>query len=304
MFAPVFAPVLLAASLSATPMHSSAAPTDASVAAETEAWDQKRLKGLTSEEGWLSVVGLLWMEPGDNSAGSAKGSALEFPADAPAKLGTFHLENGKVTFTVAPGVAATVGGKPFTSGTLKSDAEGEPDVVSVGTLRFHIIQRNDRVGVRVKDTAAPARKELTHIPRYPALTKWRIEGKWEPAATPRKLHVNTVLGTVDEMTSYGTVAFTIDGKEYHLMPVQDSPTDTLFFIFADPTNKTETYGAGRFLYSDPPKDPVAGAKVVLDFNRAFNPPCAFTAFATCPLPPRENRLTVPITAGEKRAGHH
>nr|WP_239014454.1 DUF1684 domain-containing protein [Archangium violaceum] len=267
--------------------------------AETRAWHQKRIANLTSEEGWLSLVGLHWLKEGDNRFGSAQDNDLIFPANTPAHIGTLANKGGKVTLTVQPGTPLTRAGQPFTGGEV-GDSETEKDVLMLGSLRFFLIRRGDRIGVRVKDTEAPARKQFHGIPTWPVSTAWRIEGRFEPAATPRKLAVPTVLGTVEEETSPGTIVFTVNGQEYRLDPVQSPGSNQLFIIFADLTNRSESYGAGRFLYADPPKD----GKVVLDFNRAYNPPCAFSPYATCPLPPPQNRLKLRVEAGEKRYGDH
>lgn len=269
--------------------------------AETRAWHQKRVSNLTSEDGWLTLVGLHWLKEGDNRFGSAEEkNDLVFPAGTPEHIGTLTLKGGKVTLAVQPGVPLTRGGQPFTGGALRNDMEGQPDVLSLGTLRFFVIRRGEKFGIRVRDTEAQARKQFHGIPTWPVSTAWRIEGRFEPAATPRKMAIPTVLGTVDEMQSPGTVVFTVNGQEYRLDPVQEPGDDKLFIIFADQTNRSESYGAGRFLYADLPKD----GKVVLDFNRAYNPPCAFSPYATCPLPPPQNRLKVRVEAGEKRYGDH
>jgi uncharacterized protein len=268
--------------------------------AELRAWHQRRIANLTSDDGWLTLVGLHWLKEGHNPFGSAADNALVFPAGAPAHIGTFTQKGGKVTLTLKRGVSLTRDGQPFTGGELRSDAEGQPDVLSLGTLRFYIIRRGERFGVRVKDTEAEARKKFHGIPIYPVSTAWRIEGRFQPAPKPRKMTVPTVLGTVEEMTSPGTIVFKVKGQEYQLDPVQEPGSDQFFIIFGDLTNRTETYGAGRFLYAEPPKD----GKVVLDFNRAYNPPCAFSSYATCPLPPPQNRLKVRVEAGEKRYSDH
>ena len=281
-------------------MAAAGAPASQAHEADVNAWHEKRIKNLTAEDGWLSLVGLHWLEAGKNTAGSAEDNALQFPANAPAKLGVFSLEGGKVSFTPAQGVTATKAGKPFTGGVLTDDEKGAPDIIQIGTLNFHAIKRGDKYGVRVRDPEAKARKAFHGIPRYPVAAKYKVEARWEAAKAPKKIAVPTVMGTVEESTSFGAVVFQLDGKEYRLWPVQERPEDRLFLIFADPTNKTTTYGAGRFLYADPPKD----GKVTLDFNKSYNPPCAFSAYATCPLPPKENRLQVAIEAGEKRYGDH
>lgn len=267
--------------------------------AETRAWHQKRIANLTSEDGWLSLVGLHWLKEGDNRVGSAENSDILFPAGTPAHLGTLTRKGGEVTLTLQPGVSLTRAGQPFTGGALGA-TESEKDMLALGSLRFYLIRRGERLGIRVKDSEAPARKQFHGIPTWPVSAAWRVEGRFEPAATPRKVPVPNVLGTVEEMTSPGIVVFTVNGQEYRLEPVQESSTDPLFIIFGDLTNRTDSYGSGRFLYADPPKD----GKVVLDFNRAYNPPCAFSPYATCPLPPPQNRLKLRVEAGEKRYGGH
>jgi uncharacterized protein (DUF1684 family) len=267
--------------------------------AETRAWHQKRIANLTSEEGWLSLVGLHWLKEGDNRFGSSPENDFVFPAGTPARIGTLTSKGGKVTLTPEPGVPLTRGGQPFSGGEL-GESESDKDVLALGTLRFYVIRRGERIGLRVKDSEAPARKQFHGIPTWPVSAAWRVEGRFEPATTPRKLPVPTVLGTVDEMDSPGTLVFKVNGEEYRLDPVQEPGSEQFFIIFGDLTNRTDSYGAGRFLYADLPKD----GKVVLDFNRAYNPPCAFSSFATCPLPPPQNRLKLRVEAGEKRYGDH
>ncbi len=279
-----------------------AAPADASSFAEaTAAWHAQREKRLASEEGWLTLVALLWLKEGDNVAGSGPGASVLFPAKAPARLGTFRRTGTAVSFRPETGVVVTTrDGKPFAGGPLKSDADGPPDVLEAGGLRFHVVIRGERVGLRVKDPQSPKRLGFHSIPMYPADARWRVEARWEAAPQGNAIAVPNILGTVDEMPSPGTAIFTLDGQEYRLTPVLEEGDPRLFFVFADATNRTETYGAGRFLYAEPPQQ----GRVVLDFNHAYNPPCAFTAYATCPLPPKQNRLPIAIPAGEKRTGDH
>jgi len=276
---------LLAAAMTATP----APPPD--LEAQTNAWHEKRIRSLTSDNGWLTLVGLQWLEEGDHP--------LELPAPAPRPSGTLTRRQDQVTLALAPGVTAALGGQPFKGGLLPLD-EGEKAVVQMGRLHFYAIKRGERLGIRMKDPEAEARKKFHGIQRFPVSAAYRVEAKWEPAASPKKIPVPTVLGTIDEMVAPGTAVFQLGGKQLRLTPVIEEGEDKLFFIFADETNRTDTYGAGRFLYADLPKD----GKVVLDFNRAYNPPCAFSHFATCPLPPRENRLATRVEAGEKRYGDH
>jgi hypothetical protein len=267
--------------------------------AETRDWHAKRISRLKAEDGWLSLVGLHWLKEGDSRFGSAPDNELVFPAPAPARVGTFSRKGDSVSLTLEPGVSLTLDGKPFTGGTVRSDAQGGPDTLALGTMRFFIIRRGERLGVRVKDPEAPTRKNFHGIPTYAPNPTWRLEARFEPATQQTKIAVPNVLGEVEDMASPGTAVFTVGGQEYRLTPVDDG-SGQLFFIFGDLTNRDETYGAGRFVYADMPKD----GRLVLDFNRAYNPPCAFTPFATCPLPPPQNRLKLRVEAGEKRYGDH
>jgi len=287
--------VLLSLTLGASPVP----PDD--VVASTQAWEARRLQRLQAEDGWLSLVGLEWLKEGANPAGSAPSSEVKFPVPAPAQVGTFVRKGQAVSFQPAPGTTVTLAGKPFAGGPLKTDADADgPDVLQLGRLRFQIIVRGERVGIRMKDPEAPARKAFRGIPTYAPSERWRIVARWEPSNPPAQIAVPNVLGGVDQSPSPGTAVFTVEGKEYRLTPVLEGDSPELFFIFGDQTNRTETYGAGRFLYTEPPKD----GKVTLDFNRAYNPPCAFSAFATCPLPPKQNRLALRVEAGEKRVPSH
>ena len=276
------------------------AASQAEVEAEVRAWRERRLAALTSEDGWLTLVGLHWLQEGPNRFGSAKDNELVFPASAPPHAGTFTLKGKDVSLAVEPGVTVLADGRPFPGGALATDAAEKPDVLRLGTLRFHVIVRGDKVGVRVKDSEAQTRKQFKGIPFFPVSAAWRLEARFEPAEGPRKIAIPNVLGKVEEMSSPGTVVFTVGGKEYRLEPVLEPGDDQLFLVFTDETRRTETYGAGRFLSAPLPED----GKVVLDFNKAYNPPCAFTPYATCPLPPRQNRLPIRVEAGEKRYGEH
>ncbi|MDC0713091.1 DUF1684 domain-containing protein [Stigmatella sp. ncwal1] len=289
------APPSPAKTMSAKP---SSVPAD--LETETRAWHAERIARLSSEDGWLSLVGLHWLEEGDTRVGSAADNALVLPAPAPAHVGVLTRKADTVSLTLQPGVSLTVEGKPFKGGALRTDASGSPDTVALGTLRFFVIRRGDRLGVRVKDSEAATRKGFHGIPTYAPSATWRVEGRFEPATSEKKIAVPNVLGEVEDMVSPGTVLFSVGGQEYRLSPVAEPGSNQFFFIFGDLTNRDETYGAGRFLYTDLPKD----GKVVMDFNRAYNPPCAFTPFATCPLPPSQNKLKLRVEAGEKRYGDH
>ncbi len=258
--------------------------------AEHEAWRKDRLARLTKPEGWLSVVGLEWLEPGENPVGSGDDVKLHLPAKAPAKVGVFTWQDGKVSFKAEPGITPMQSGKPFTEGELQPDAS---PMIALGDLRMTIIQRGPRMGLRVRDTKAEAFSEFRGIPAFKPNPAWRLEARFESYAEPKEMSVPSMIGIPTREKVPGKAIFKIHGKTYALEPVIED--DHLFFIFRDATAGHETYGAVRFLYTPMPKD----GKLVLDFNRAENPPCAFTAYATCPLPPPGNVLPVAIRAGEK-----
>ena len=267
-----------------------------------DAWHADRVARLAAEDGWLSLIGRDWLNPGENSLGSAPGSTVLLPEwAAPAKAGLFLLEGSMVRFRPFPGSGILLNGKPAAEAVLKSDADGTPDVLQAGRVRFYIIRRGNRLGVRLKDPANPARKAFHGVPRYPVDPAWRVVATYTPYPTPQIRQIPTVLGTTEPMAAPGLLRFKVGGEEVTLEPMVEDPVHPeLFIIFKDATSAHGTYPAGRFLYADLPKD----GKVVLDFNRAINPPCAFTLFATCPLPPKQNQLTIGIMAGEKDPGLH
>ena len=278
-----------------------APPQPTSHDAEIAAFRARRDDRLRSKSGWLSLVGLSWLSEGDNPVGSAPKSRVLLPSGkAPANLGTIRLENGAVTFVASPGATVTAGGKPVTSLALAPDTSGKPTVLSHGSLSFYLIKRGARLGVRVKDSEAAALKEYKGIPTFPVNPLWRLVARFEPYDPPRKIDVPNVLGSTEADDSPGAVVFDVKGETHRLEAVKEDDSGELFLIFGDRTNGVETYGGGRFLYTAPPKD----GTVVVDFNRAINPPCVFTPYATCPLPPKENRLPIRIPAGEKTYGKH
>jgi hypothetical protein len=268
---------------------------------QIECWRQRRISRLTAPDGWLSVVGLFWLEDGDNSVGSAPGSRVALPARAPAAVGTIRLESGRAAFRPSAGASVLVDGKPpaATAVALRPDAEGTPTVVETGGVSLYLIARQDRLAVRVKDPDSGARRAFRGITSFPIDPSWRIEARVEQGAAPTPVAIPNVLGRETSEPSPGTLVFERAGKTYRLTPVLEQGETDWFVIFADGTNGRETYGAGRFLYVPPPKD----GKTVIDFNKAYNPPCVFTDFATCPLPPPQNRLPIRIEAGEKEYAH-
>jgi uncharacterized protein len=247
-------------------------------------------------QNWLTLVGLFWLKPGENTFGSDPSNALVFPAGtAPSKAGTFDLEGKNVSVKFLDGVAGKVGGSQVTTAHLNPDVSGHPTVIELGSLRMHVIQRGDRSGIRVKDLKSPAVDKYRGAIFYPLSATYEINADWIPGDGKRTVIVPNVLGDATSTTVVGEARFLVGGQEVRLSAVGGDPVHGLFFIFNDMTRKTDTYPAGRFLETEPVKD----GKVVVDFNRAYNPPCAITPYATCPLPPKEDQLTVSIPAGEK-----
>jgi hypothetical protein len=271
---------------------------DAPYRADIEKWRQQREARLKAEDGWLAVAGLFWLKEGPNPFGSGPGNVIALPAGAaPLRAGTFELRQGKVTVRVDPTQASvTAAGKPVTTMEVRSDNPGPPDVLKLGRLSLQVIERGGRYGIRLRDPEAESRRQFAGLRWFPVREDLRVEARFVPWPAPRTIPIPNVLGQVNDLPSPGYVEFTVDGRSLRLEPVIEEPgADELFYIFRDQTAGKETYPAGRFLYSPMPKD---GA-VVLDFNKAYSPPCAFTAYATCPLPPPQNRLPVRVEAGEK-----
>ena len=285
-----------------TVILSAGVPPDEGHLAEISKWRQQREERLKSETGWLTLAGLFWLKEGANRFGSDPGSDVALPeGSAPASAGVLEFHDGKTVVTMAPGVVATIDGKSITQTELKPDSAGSPDILAIGRLTMQVIKRGEKYGIRLKDTESKARREFTGLHWYPVEDSYRLTARFVPYDPPRMLLIPTVLGTTEEMPCPGKAVFTINGQELSLEPVIEEPgADELFYIFKDETSGSQTYPAGRFMYSEMPKDGV----VVIDFNKAYNPPCAFTPYATCPLPPAQNRLKVKIEAGELNYGHH
>jgi hypothetical protein len=248
---------------------------------EIAQWRHARAAALQAEGGWLTVAGLFWLHDGANTFGTLPASEIVLP-DGPAQAGVFELRDGKVSVTI-DGESA------------RRELKPDSDVVKIGRLSLLPIRRGDRLGIRLKDPESAARKAFHGLEYFAPSEAWRISARWVPE--PREIPILNVLGQTEPSHSPGYAAFRVGDKDLRLYPILDDPdAQELFYIFRDQTSGHETYPAGRFLYSPLPK----GGQVVLDFNKAVNPPCAFTAYATCPLPPVENRLPLRIEAGEKK----
>jgi uncharacterized protein (DUF1684 family) len=259
-----------------------------------EKWKAELVEDL--KQNWLPLAGLFWLRPGENSFGTDAGNAIVLPpGSAPAHAGSFQLEGTKVTAKLAAGVQATIAGQPTTTAELEPDTSGKRTILEMGSLRMHVIVRGQRIGIRLKDLDNPAVRSYRGPMFFPINLSYRVSAKWIPAEGSRTVDVPNVLGDVTPTPAAGEVRFTIAGREFQLTDLGGDPAKGLFFVFSDLTSKSETYPGGRFLETDP----VANGMVVVDFNRAYNPPCSVTPYATCPLAPKENRLTVAVPAGEK-----
>jgi len=268
---------------------------------EIKAWQRERSERLRAEDGWLSLVGLHWLDEGDTAFGSDPASPIRLDAEGiPPLAGLFSVRGTEVRLIPAADVQLTINGEPVVDGVLRDDSAGSPDLIRLGRLLFHVIRRGDRVGVRVKDPEGAARVGFRGLEYYPTDPGYRVEARLERYAEPKRIEISTVLSTTEERESPGRLEFRLRGEALSLEPLLEGDGgSTLFIIFQDATSGRETYGAGRYLYAT-----ASGDRVVLDFNKAYNPPCAFTPYATCPLPPRGNRLKLPVQAGERAyAGH-
>ena len=264
---------------------------------EIDAWHAARIERLTGPRGWLSLVGLEWLKPGLNRIGRAADNDIVL-AKAPPHLGTVEWSaDGALIIALDPANGAMIDGKPAVDAVLLDDRHPTPTEVAFGTVSFVAIDRGGRKGLRIRDSDAATRTGFSGIERFSVDPAWRVVADWLPLDPPFQLATGTVIGTIERYPAPGKAVFAREGRTFELYPVLEAPADEqLFLIFADATSGKETYGAARFLYADMPRD----GRIVLDFNKAYNPPCAFTVYATCPLAPPENRLPLRVLAGEKK----
>ena len=267
---------------------------------EVEKWRVDHETELKSDSSWLTVAGLFWLKDGANTIGTGSGFDIELTDNFKGKFGTIDFQNGAAILKVENGVEALSDGNKFSEIRLVSDEKDKPTTIQTGSQTFYLIKRENRFGIRLKDKNNKSRTEFTGEKWFPVDEKYKVEATFEAFAEPKEVLIPNVLGGNFKMKSPGVLRFKLNGKKYALEPVLENGSDDLFIIFRDATSKTETYGAGRFLYAKPPEN----GKVILDFNKSENPPCAFTSFATCPLPPPQNRLNAAIKAGEKRYADH
>jgi uncharacterized protein (DUF1684 family) len=261
---------------------------------EITSWKQARIERLKSKTGWLNLAGLYWLKEGENSFGSDSSNSIIFPPNAFAFYGIIKKSGDSILLKTTSEGNITVDGNDVSEALLTSDASGKPSLMESGSFAWFIIKRDDRYGIRLRDYEHPRIAKLDHIPVYETTPEWKIEAQFIPYDSIVKVEIATVIGGTEISNCPGELIFKKGFKEYTLLPFTEG--EDLFIIFADKTNGIETYGNGRFLYATKPD---SNNMVILDFNKAYNPPCAFSPFATCPMPPRENILDLKVTAGEK-----
>jgi hypothetical protein len=260
---------------------------------EVEEWRIQREDRLKSDEGWLTVAGLYWLNEGENRFGADPLNDFVLPeGSAPANVGIFDFLKGEVSVRIEPGVDVTQHGKPIEKATMKMGSE---DAISIGDLKLWVHYSGERLAIRLRDLNSPLRKDFTGLHWFPVTEKYRVNARFAPYDEPKELQMVNVLGDVETFKSPGYVVFQLGGKEYELQAASGNET-RLFFVFRDLTSRKETYPAARFLRGARADD----NRVDLDFNKAYNPPCAFNPYTTCPVPPKGNRLPIRIEAGEMR----
>ena len=265
--------------------------------ASIEKWRAESEAKLKSDTGWLTVSGLFWLKEGRSTFGSAPGNDLVLPAGVAPRAGTFIRTGKRIGVEINKGVAVTLKGKPVTKlDALVNDAEAKEDILVLGDVSLLVIDRGTKIGIRLRDKNSQLRREFTHKTWFPVQPDYRVVAKFIPQPE-RVVRIPNMVNEMEEHKVIGVTEFTLNGRSHRLEPVLAD--GQLFFIFKDKTAGKQTYGAGRYLYADMPKD----GKVVIDFNKVYNPPCVFTPYATCPLPLKHNQLDIPIPAGELKYGH-
>jgi len=266
---------------------------------QIDEWHAKRISSLKADNGWLNLVGLYWLDDGRNSFGSNKQNKIVFPQGTITELAGYFVRSGNTVKLIANENAhIKVNNEQVKEALIFTDSAQAP-VVSSGDLRWTIIKRGDKIGVRLRNLKSSAAIDFKGVPRFAVDSFWRIAATLQPAGNGANILITNVLGQTSVQKSPGKLVFKFNGAQYSLDALEEG--NELFIIFADATSGSTTYPSGRFLSA---KKPDADGHTVIDFNKAYNPPCAFTDYATCPLPPKQNDLPFPVTAGEKYDGHH
>jgi len=276
------------------------AQASASYQKQIDDWHDKRINELKADDGWLNLVGLYWLDEGKNSFGSGSQNKVVFPAGSISEVaGYFERTGNTVKLVVENNTAINVSNKPATEALIFQENPVVMPIVSSGSLRWTIIKRDDKIGVRLRDLNSTAPAAFKGVDRFPVDSTWKVAAVLQPPTQLSTIDITNVIGQTTRQKSPGKLLFTINNKQYTLDALDQG--DELLIVFGDATSGNTTYPAGRFIDV---KKPGPDGKLELDFNEAYNPPCAFTDFATCPLPPRQNILPVAVTAGEKDYGHH
>jgi len=278
----------------------------ASWQSELSTWRAEHAREISAPDGWLTLAGLEWLKPGVNAVGSDPASFIHLPASGPAHLGLITVSNKTLQLLAPVGgfpEGLTIDGKPAREGVLQTAPHSS--VIVWKNLTLLVLERGSRYAIRIKDSQSPALAAFHGLNWFDANPALRVEARWTPYLPPHIEKIPTIIGTVLEEPAPGFAEFTLNGKLVRLEPILEDPKGkTLFFILRDETSKSTTYQAARFLYTGFPDHGLSQpGTLVIDFNRLQNPPCAYTPYATCPLPPEQNRLSVAIEAGEKRYDH-
>jgi len=268
---------------------------DSAYRASVEKWRQAYEAQLKSDSGWLTVSGLFWLHDGENTFGSSPLNDIALPASAPASAGSFEFHAGHTTVHMKPGVHAVLNGKPIEIAAMHPDSNA--DQLAIGDLTLYVHSSGDRYTIRLRDKNSRLRKEFTGTRWFPVSESYRVTARYVPYDKPKEIEIQNVMGDTLQETIPGYAVFSLHGQDLRLDAEMDG--SSLSVVFRDLTSGHETYAASRFLDAGPPKD----GQVVLDFNQAYNPPCAYNPYTTCPLPPPQNRLAVRIEAGEKTYHH-
>lgn len=273
--------------------EAAAPPADDAWREGVQAWRDKH--EVDYRRDWASVAGLHWLEPGTHTLGSGEGNAVVVDAGVPERIGQLVVSGGRIVYEPAPDVPVKRNGQPVTGPVVMKEPDKDPaDEITIGDVRLVIHPSGGRVALRVRDPNSRLAREFAGFAWFPIDSRYRIVGRFIPDATPRNVPVLTTFGDEDFALTEGVVEFTLNGQTVRLRPFTTRPK-RLWFVFRDASSGQETYETARFLYSDLRDD----GTTVLDFNEAYNPPCAFNPYTTCPIPLQENRLPLKVLAGEK-----
>lgn len=263
---------------------------------EINEWHSKRIKSLEKNTSWLTLAGLYWLDEGENKFGSDESNEIVFPEGTPLQMGTIFLNDTSVYISVLDDVSVKNDSLEVKKMQLRNDNQHSTTMLSHESLEWYILKRSDKYGIRLKDREHPNLKNFKGVDRYPVDISWRIKAKLEKYESQKALKITNVLGQTTDSPCPGALVFKVNGKEYRVDPIGDDKSDKYWILFGDATNGDETYGAGRYLYVDAVDE---NGETFIDFNMSYNPPCVFSPYATCPLPPEQNVLDIKILAGEK-----